>query len=162
MQYRLAAVPIDQLRELSSARRPTNLAFAVEEDSLPPDFVAIESLKIIESEAGPSWCTTYYIVRSEDNTIVGSGCFKRLPVDRSVEIGYGVAPVARRRGAATQAVKEFVKLAFLNGMAQVLAEVEAENTASASVLASAGFKLVGSREDPEDGLVGIWAASSDA
>jgi predicted acetyltransferase len=162
MQYRLAAVPLDQLRELSSSSRPTNLSFAVEEDSLPPDFVATESLKLIEREGGPSWCTTYYIVRSEDNTIVGSGCFKRLPVDRSVEIGYGVAPAARRRGAATQAVREFVKVAILNGMAQVLAEVEAENTASARVLVSAGFTLIGSREDPEDGLVGIWAASGDA
>jgi RimJ/RimL family protein N-acetyltransferase len=124
--------------------------------------VATESLKLIENQGGPSWCITYYILRSEDNTIVGSGCFKRLPFEGSVEIGYGVAPAARRRGAGTQAVKEFVKLACINGIAQVLAEVEAENTASARVLASAGFKLVGSRKDPEDGLVGIWAASGDA
>ena len=162
MQYRLEAVPLDQLRDLSNSVRPTSLLFAAEEDSLPPDFVASASLKLLEAEGGPSWCTTYYIVREEDNTIVGSGCFKSLPVEGSVEVGYGVAPVARKRGAATQAVKEFVRLAFLNGMVRVLAEVEAENSASARVLESAGFRLVGSREDPEDGLVGIWAVSGDA
>ena len=162
MQYRLVAVPLDQLRDLSKSVRPTSLAFLVEEDSLPPDFVASASLKLLEDEGRPSWCTTYYIVRSEDNTIVGSGCFKRLPVEGSVEIGYGVAPAARKRGAATQAVKEFTKLAFLNGMVRVLAEVEAENSASARVLESSKFVVIGSREDPEDGLVSIWAARSEA
>jgi [ribosomal protein S5]-alanine N-acetyltransferase len=162
MQYRLVAVPPDQLRELAKSERPSTLAFAAEEDSLPPHFVASASLKLIERDGGPSWCTTYYIVRSQDNTIVGSGCFKHLPVEGCVEIGYGVAPTARRLGAATQAVKAFVALAFENGMALVLAEVEAENSVSVRVLESAGFALVGSREDPEDGLVGIWAASSEA
>ena len=162
MQYRLVAVPLDQLRDLANSVRPTSLAFAAEADSLPPDFVASASLKLIEEEGGPSWCTTYYIVRDEDNTIVGSGCFKHLPVEGSVEIGYGVAPAARKRGAATQAVREFTKLAFLHGIVSVLAEVATENTESSRVLESAGFVLVGSREDQEDGLVGIWAARGEA
>ena len=162
MQYWLSAVPINQLRDLSNSIRPTSLSFSAEEDSLPPDFVARASLQHVEAEGGPGWCTTYYIVRDEDKKIVGSGCFKSLPREGSVEVGYGIAPSARRRGAATQAVKEFVEIAFCNGMVRVFAEVEAENQASARVLHAAGFVLVGSREDEEDGTVGIWAVKRDA
>lgn len=57
---------------------------------------------------------------------------------------------------------EFVRVATVNGMSRAVAEVEAEYTVSARVLESAGFGLVGSRKDAEDGLVGIWAAGGDA
>lgn len=80
----------------------------------------------------------------------------------SVEIGYGMSSVARNQGAATLAVNDLVSIAFRNGMKRVTAEASPENGASVRVLEKAGFKLVGSRVDDEDGEVGQWVMASEA
>ena len=162
MTYQLLPIPLSQLRELSIPIAPTTLGFDVEGEALPPAFVAAASLELIEGQGGPAWCSTYYILRCSDMRIVGSGCFKRTPYLNSVEIGYGIVPTARNSGAATQAVKDFVSLAFRNGLVCVTAEVTPENLASIKVLEKAGFSCVGSRVDDEDGLVQQWAVAKDA
>lgn len=162
MQYALLPVSLAQLRDLANSITPATLSFEVEDDSLPPDFVAAESLRQIEDEGCPDWCSTYLILRLSDMKVVGSGSFKRAPCEGSVEIGYGIAAVARNRGAATQAAKSFVSLALRNGMVRVTAEASPDNPASTKVLQNAGFKSVGSRVDEEDGPVNLWVAGGDA
>ena len=162
MQYELVPVSLVQLRELANSMTPATLAFEAEDHSLPPDFVAAESLRQIEDEGCPDWCSTYLILRLSDKKIVGSGCFKRAPSQGSVEIGYGIAATARNRGAATQAVKNFVSLALRNGMVRVTAEASPDNPASTKVLQNAGFMCVGRRVDEKDGPVDLWAATGEA
>lgn len=61
----------------------------------------------------------------------------------AIEIGYGLIPAARGRGWMTEAVEQFVALAFARGVRRVLAETAPENTASHSVLRRTGFSRCG-------------------
>lgn len=155
--FRVEPLARAPLRSLAASVPPHGLASAALADAWPPAFVAAASLRHLEQDGGPDWCTTYLVVRRADDTVVGSACFKALPVQGAVEIGYGIAEAARGQGAATQAVRALVRIAGLQGLQQVLAEVAADNAASARVLQKAGFALVGAREDAEDGLLGQWA-----
>jgi ribosomal-protein-alanine N-acetyltransferase len=56
-----------------------------------------------------------------------------------VEIGYGIAPSQRRKGHATQALRQLVGLARELGAATLFAETEADNEPSQAVLTGAGF-----------------------
>jgi RimJ/RimL family protein N-acetyltransferase len=72
--------------------------------------------------------------------IVGGAGFKGEPDDAGVvEIGYGLAPEARRRGLATEAVAGLVDHARSRGARRVRAEIDADNTASRAVVERAGF-----------------------
>lgn len=75
----------------------------------------------------------------------GAGVISIHRVDeatRTAEIGYWVAPWARRRGAATAALRELVLRATSAGTATAFSALIAEtNTASRRVAESAGFSL---------------------
>ncbi|WUH92533.1 GNAT family N-acetyltransferase [Streptomyces sp. NBC_00433] len=59
------------------------------------------------------------------------------------EIGYAVGPAHRGRGLAVRAVRVMAAYAFEQlGAEQVVLELEAENTASVTVAAKAGFDLL--------------------
>lgn len=77
--------------------------------------------------------------------------------DRSLRIGYGVAPTRRGKGAATRAVADVT--AWARGDDRVLAltaETSVDNPASQTVLTRNGFQAVGEREDSEDGALILW------
>jgi len=59
------------------------------------------------------------------------------------EIGYTLAPWARGRGLATEAVTAIVELLFDEGVHRVCAGVDPENVASAKVLQRLGFRHEG-------------------
>jgi RimJ/RimL family protein N-acetyltransferase len=70
----------------------------------------------------------------------------------TADIGYWVAPWARRRGAASTAVRELVRAASAMGNVRFLAALIAEtNTASRRVVESAGFAPVGPTGTGADG-----------
>jgi RimJ/RimL family protein N-acetyltransferase len=83
----------------------------------------------------------YYQVRlrSEGVAIGGIG-FKGPPQDDAVEVGYGLAPSARGRGYATEALQAMVGLAGDLGVATVRADTDLDNVASQRVLEKAGFR----------------------
>lgn len=56
-----------------------------------------------------------------------------------VEIGYGLAPAARGRGYATEAVRALVEYAASQGVTEVVAETDLDNDASMRVLIKSGF-----------------------
>lgn len=151
-----------QLRDLANAVRPKDIAFAIEEDSLPLNFVASASLQILEVQGGPVGAppTTSFATKiTRSSEAVASNVFLLMEASKS--------NTGSRQVRATEVLDgkpsiEFVRVATVNGMSRAVAEVEAEYTVSARVLESAGFGLVGSRKDAEDGLVGIWAAGGDA
>lgn len=77
--------------------------------------------------------------------------------DRSLRIGYGVAPTRRGRGAATRAVADLAAWARDDDRVLALtAETSVDNPASQAVLCRNGFRRVGERQDAEDGPLIRW------
>ncbi len=134
----------------------------MEPDAMPPAFVASRALQLAAVGHPLPWATTFLIVNDEDARIVGGCGFKTAPTDGRVEIGYGVAPSAQGRGAASQALQQLVHSAFKAGATEVLAEVAPSNHASTRVVQKAGFVDVGSRVDHENELVVQWIKRSAA
>ena len=62
---------------------------------------------------------------------------------RRAELGYFIAPAARRRGIASEGVRLTVKWAHGNGVERLEALIDHENTASAPVVEQAGFRREG-------------------
>jgi RimJ/RimL family protein N-acetyltransferase len=67
---------------------------------------------------------------------------KRAQAD-SFGVGYWIVPSARRRGAASGAVRLVTEWALSEGVRRVEAWVEPDNVASQHVLVAAGFELEG-------------------
>ncbi|WP_454718004.1 GNAT family N-acetyltransferase [Caulobacter segnis] len=77
--------------------------------------------------------------------------------DRSLHIGYGVAPTRQGKGVATRAVADLTAWARADDRVLALtAETSVDNLASQAVLARNGFQVVGERVDDEDGPVICW------
>lgn len=95
----------------------------------------------------------------EDGEIVGllSPTQPLDATDRSLRIGYGVAPTRQGQGAATRAVGDLAAWAQRDGRVRALtAETSIGNPASQAVLARNGFQRVGERVDDEDGPLIVW------
>lgn len=84
----------------------------------------------------------WQVIERASDVIVGGAGFKGAPDEMgTVEIGYGLAPRARGRGLATEAVIALVEHAFARGALAVRAEVPSGHAASARVLVRAGFDM---------------------
>jgi [ribosomal protein S5]-alanine N-acetyltransferase len=99
---------------------------------------------------------SYLIIDAPAATVVGLGGFTGPPVDRSVEIGYSVAPAHRGQGHATEAARRWIDLASGRGVAMVCAHTIAEENASTAVLRRLGFRRTAELTDPEVGTVWRW------
>lgn len=162
MAFSLLQLEEAQLREIAESRVPAGLSQRTEQGALPPGFVAARALSLLSKGNGEFWSSTFLIVRNRDDRIVGACGFKHAPKAGRVEIGYGVSPACRGEGAATQAVKLLVGMAFAAGAEIVLAEVSPKNHASVRVAQKAGLVEVGSRIDEDDEYVVQWVARRDA
>ena len=91
----------------------------------------------------------YQIITTADGFVVGGIGFKGPPSDDVVEVGYGLAPSARGRGYAGEALQALLDLAVEHGLVRVLADTTPDNLASQRTLRRAGFVLVGSSPDLE-------------
>lgn len=95
----------------------------------------------------------------EDGEIVGllSPTKPLNAADRSLHIGYGVAPTRWGKGVATRAVADLAAWARADERVHALtAETSIDNLASQAVLSRNGFQIVGERVDDEDGPVICW------
>ena len=162
MTFSLLQLSKTALEALAASRVPEGLETRIEQDSLPPAFVAARSLELAAAGQPAPWSTTFLIVNNEDTRIVGGCGFKTAPLNGRVEVGYGVAPAAQGQGAATAALHLLLQRAFEAGAIEVLAEVEPINHASIRVVQKAGFKNVGSRVNNENEYVVQWAKRSEA
>jgi [ribosomal protein S5]-alanine N-acetyltransferase len=104
----------------------------------------------------------FLIVRSHDQLVVGSCCFKDAPQNGRVEIGYGISQTFRRQGAATCAVNELLQLARTGGAKEVLAEVSPDNLESTGLVSKLPFVQSGNRVDEDNEIVVQWVARVDA
>lgn len=162
MAFSLLQLSREDLLDLANSRVPAALAARLEADALPPTFVTARALELLAEGKSPYWCNTFLVVRDADSRIVGGCGFKSEPKNGRVEIGYGVSPESRGKGAATAAVKRLLVLAFAAGAMEVLAEVCPENLASTRVVEKLGFSNTGSRVNEQRETVVQWVARNGA
>lgn len=84
----------------------------------------------------------YRITRRSDRNAVGGIGFKGRPADGAVEVGYGLAPSARGRGYAAEALTALCALVAGHGVTKVRADTTPDNHASWRTLERAGFVRV--------------------
>jgi [ribosomal protein S5]-alanine N-acetyltransferase len=107
-------------------------------------------------EAYRSWSMQFFIDQATGR-LVGSGGFAAPPADRTVEIGYEVAPEWRGRRFGTAAARALVERAVAGGeVDHVIAHTLPGPNPSTGVLVSLGFEHVADQEDPEVGTVWEW------
>ena len=162
MPFTLQPLTVQQLCHLAESRIPTELELRAAEGALPPAFVAARSLAQLAEGKSEFWCSTFLIVQDTDNRVVGSCGFKNEPKAGRVEIGYGVSAECRRQGVASAAVTALLKLAFSNGVAEVVAEIVPLNAASIAVVEKVGFRSTGARVAQDNETLIRWLAKSDA
>ncbi len=98
-----------------------------------------------------------FFVEHATGRLLGSGGFAGPPVERTVEIGYEVAPEFRGHGLGTAAARALVERAVASGeVDHVIAHTLPGPNPSTGVLVSLGFEHVDDREDPEVGRVWEW------
>jgi RimJ/RimL family protein N-acetyltransferase len=156
MPYHLLSIPLEHLQALANATLPAIPGLSQASNALPPAFVAARALEQMAEGASAYWCSTFYIVATEQKHIVGSCGFKHAPQDGVVEIGYGISPECRRQGAASAAVLALLQLAFDGGATQVVAEVNPANLASTRVVQKLGFIDTGSYVDEDQEVLVRW------
>ncbi len=155
-------LPISQfeLAELAQGGVPARAQHHAGADALPPTFVAARALEHLANGKPLHWCSTFYIVRSEDQMIVGGCGFKDAPVNGVVEIGYAVAASCRNQGIATQAIAALLKYAFAGDeVHQVLAQINPDNIASSKVAEKTGFVRAGNIVDDDGEVLVQWVAA---
>ena len=105
---------------------------------------------------GDGWRAWYWLAAFDFDSngagqriLVGSGGFKGLPENGTVEIGYGTLDEFQGRGVATEAVEGLIVWAFSQPeIRRVTAEAAADNPASVRVLEKCGFVSVGVGSEP--------------
>ena len=162
MPFTLQPLTHQQLCHLAESRIPPELESRVAEGALPPAFVAARSLAQLAEGKSEFWCSRFLIVRDTDEQVVGSCGFKDEPKAGRVVIGYGVSARYRHQGAASAAVKALLKLAFSNGVSEVIAEILPSNVASVAVVEKFGFNSTGTRVTEDNETLIQWLAKSDA
>ena len=107
-------------------------------------------------EADRSWSLRFFVDEATQR-LVGSGGYAAPPAERTVEIGYEVAPEFRGRGLGVAAARALVEHAVASGeVDHVVAHTLPGPNASTGVLASLGFTHVDDEEDPGVGTVWTW------
>jgi RimJ/RimL family protein N-acetyltransferase len=125
-------------------------------ESWPPQYLdaaAIEFTlaRLAEGERHAGWWMYFILLRESggERTLVGSGGYAGPPADGAVEVGYGIVPDHQRRGYASEAVRGFVKRAFVRpDITRVTAQTLPELEASIGVLLKCGFRRAGAGAEP--------------
>jgi RimJ/RimL family protein N-acetyltransferase len=98
---------------------------------------------------------------AEGNTVVGMTSFTKRDENDRYEIGYGVASAHEGRGVMTQALAALLPIVAADGHAGLTAGTSVDNPGSQRVLEKNGFVRTGTRDDPEDGALILWAIDLD-
>jgi RimJ/RimL family protein N-acetyltransferase len=159
-QVCLLAATVSLLNALNDSRR---LFGEVIGSSVPdgwPEFpeaigLTLEHLRTA-SEADRSWSMQFFVDPATER-LLGSGGFAAPPAQRTVEIGYEIAPEFRGRGFGAAAARALVERAVASGeVDHVLAHTLPGPNPSTGVLVSLGFEHTHDQEDPEVGVVWEW------
>jgi len=94
---------------------------------------------------------------ADGDEVVGMISFTRRESDGRYEVGYGVAPAHEARGVMTAAIAALLPILRADGHHGLTAATGVDNPGSRRVLEKNGFSAQGTREDPEDGPLHLWA-----
>ena len=94
---------------------------------------------------------------ADGDEAVGMTSFTRREADGRYEIGYGIAPAHEGRGVMTAAIAALLPMLCADGHRGLTAATSVDNPGSQRVLEKNGFEHQGTRDDPEDGLLNLWA-----
>jgi RimJ/RimL family protein N-acetyltransferase len=93
---------------------------------------------------------------AKDRVLGGCG-FKTAPINRRVEIGYGIAVSERGKGIATAGISYLLQLARSSGeVREVIAIILPDNIASAKVVSRLGFELTSQVLDEDGEVANQW------
>ncbi|MFA6116416.1 MAG: GNAT family N-acetyltransferase [Sphingomonas sp.] len=98
---------------------------------------------------------------AEGDMVVGMTSFTKRDENGRYEIGYGVAPAHEGRGVMTRALAALLPILREHGHAGLTAGTSVDNPGSQRVLEKNGFVRTGTRDDPEDGALILWAIDLD-
>ena len=98
---------------------------------------------------------------AEGDMVIGMTSFTKRDENGLYEIGYGVAPAHEGRGVMTQAIAALLPIVAADGHAGLTAATSVDNPGSQRVLEKNGFTRTGTRDDPEDGALILWAIDLD-
>jgi len=98
---------------------------------------------------------------AEGDMVIGMTSFTKRDENGLYEIGYGVAPAHEGRGVMTQALAALLPIVCEHGHAGLTAGTSVDNPGSQRVLEKNGFVRTGTRDDPEDGALILWAIDLD-
>jgi RimJ/RimL family protein N-acetyltransferase len=103
------------------------------------------------------WWSMQFFVDPATGRLLGSGGFAAPPSERTVEIGYEIAPEYRGRGFGAAAARALIDRAVASGdVDHVLAHTLPGPNPSTGALVSLGFEHTDDQEDPEVGVVWEW------
>ncbi len=128
----------------ATAKAPPGLQFA--SDWPHPDLAEAMGFFLSLREQHPTLEAWQFLMVNAFNVIVGDIGAKALPINGSLEVGYGVAESQRGQGHAGQALDAFLQHCASKGVHQVTAECSSQNVPSVRVLERALFTVSGERE----------------
>ena len=94
---------------------------------------------------------------ADGDAVVGMTSFTKRGEDGRYEIGYGIAPAHEGRGVMTAALAALLPILSADGHRGLTAATSVDNPGSQRVLEKNGFVSTGTRDDPEDGPLNLWA-----
>ncbi len=161
----LGSLPSRPLRRLRS--RDMELIEIGEAGELPQEIVMDDFLQDVVEATVAHYQRTGFVspwvgyIGLENGAPVGVCGFKSQPVCGRVEIAYGTSPGHEGKGVATALASRLIELAWHEDKSMtVVAQTLPETSASTSVLKKLGFRLIGTVDHPDDGLVWEWELPS--
>ncbi|MDX2272410.1 MAG: GNAT family N-acetyltransferase [Cyanobacteriota bacterium] len=162
MDLEIVPCLIEQIEKLIEGGKAFHAAygFGVADGYLPFEGALQYSLTMMQSSQVWHPWLPYWIGFHPERMLVGICGFKSVPdAQRTVEIGYSIAPSYQGKGFATAAARQLIAIAFSSTDALVdcvCAHTLAERNASTRVLEKCGMRQVAEIIDPEDGKVWRW------
>ena len=130
-----------------------------------PEFPEVIAFTLEHLRTAPpadlAWSMQFFL-DAATGRLVGSGGFAAPPIERTVEIGYEIAPEFRGQGLGTAAAMALLERAIASDeVDQVIAHTLPGPNPSTGVLRSLGFEHVDDRIDPDVGTVWRWRWTID-
>lgn len=122
-----------------------------------PEAIGFTLAHLQDAPEPDRWWSMQLFVDHATGRLVGSGGYATPPVDRTVEIGYEVAPEFRGLRYGVEAARALAEHAVASGeVDHVIAHTLPGPNPSTGVLVSLGFEHVDDQEDPDVGTVWEW------